>query len=326
MKAIVQDAYGPPDVLMLGDVDRPTVGDAEVLVQVRAAGVDPGVWIFMAGRPYAVRLAAGLRGPKVAVRGRAFAGVVAAAGAGVTGFQPGDEVYGTTPRGTFAEYTAARADRMAHRPANVTFEQAAAVPISAQTALQTVRDRCGVRAGQRVMVIGATGGVGSYAVQLAKAYGAVVTAVCGPARADLARSIGAGDVIDYTGQEIDCHGPVYDVVIDTAGDRPLSLLRRALTPRGTLAIVGGSYRRGRLLGGVSRQMLRAPLLSTFVGQRLRNVTATERAADLAELTRLIESGAVTPVVDRAYSLAEAPDALRHLTDGHPVGKLVVTVA
>ncbi|MDT3439373.1 MULTISPECIES: NAD(P)-dependent alcohol dehydrogenase [unclassified Pseudofrankia] len=326
MKAIAQDGYGPPDVLMPREVDRPTIGDAEVLVQVRAAGVDPGVWIFMAGRPYAVRLAAGLRRPKVSVRGRAFAGVVAATGDGVTGFQPGDEVYGTTPRGTYAEYTAARADRMARKPANVTFDQAAAVPISAQTALQTVRDRCAVQAGQRVMVIGATGGVGSYAVQLAKAYGAAVTAVCGPGRAELARSIGADDVIDHTREEIDRDGPVYDVVIDTAGDRPLSLLRRALTPHGTLAIVGGSYRQGRLLGGVSRQMLRAPLLSMFVGQRLRNVTATERATDLTELTRLIESGAVTPVVDRVYPLAEASDALRHLTDGHPAGKLVVTVA
>ncbi|CAI7974867.1 NAD(P)-dependent alcohol dehydrogenase [Frankia sp. Hr75.2] len=326
MKAIVQDVYGPPDVLTLREVDRPAIGDHEVLVQVHAAGVDPGVWIFMAGRPYAVRLATGLRKPRAAVRGRAFAGVVAVVGAHVTRFRPGDEVYGTTPRGTYAEYTAAREDRLAPRPANVTFEQAAAVPISAQTALQAVRDRCGVRLGQRVMVIGAAGGVGSYAVQLAKAYGATVTGVCSEARADLVRAIGAEDIIDYARQEIDCHGPVYDVVIDTAGDRPVSLMRRALTPRGTLAIIGGSYRRGRLLGGYSRQMLRVPLLSMFVGQRLRNVTATERATDLTELARLIESGAVTPIVDRAYPLAEVPDAIRHLTDGHPAGKLVVTVA
>jgi NADPH:quinone reductase-like Zn-dependent oxidoreductase len=175
------------------------------------------------------------------------------------------------------------------------------------------------------MVIGAAGGVGSYAVQLASAYGATVTGVCGASRADLVRSLGAEDVLDYARQEVDCHGPTYDVVIDTAGDRPLRVLRRALTPRGTLAIVGGSYQRGRLLGGVSRQMLRAPLLSMLVGQRLRNVVGTERAADLIELTRLIESGAVTPVIDRAYPLAEAANALRHLTEGHPAGKLVVTV-
>jgi NADPH:quinone reductase-like Zn-dependent oxidoreductase len=326
MKAIVQDVYGSAEVLALRDIDKPSFGAGEVLVEVRAAGVDPGVWIFMTGRPYLVRLASGLRKPRVPVRGRALAGVVAAVGADVTGLRPGDEVYGTSTRGTYAEYSVASPARLARKPAPLTFEQAAAVPISAQTALQAVRDQGQVTAGQRVMVIGAAGGVGSFAVQIAKAYGATVTGVCGPASAELVRSLGAEDVIDYTRQEIDSHGPVYDVVIDTAGDRPVSRLRRALTPRGTLAIVGGSYRKGRVLAGFDRQMLRAPLLGMFVSQRLRNVTGTERTADLDELSRLIESGSVTPVVDRAYPLPAAPDAIRHLTDGHPAGKLVVTVA
>ncbi|MEU7928184.1 NAD(P)-dependent alcohol dehydrogenase [Micromonospora sp. NPDC049107] len=325
MKAIVQDSYGPPDVLHLRDIDQPAVNDEEVLVQVRAAGVDPGVWIFMTGRPYLARLAAGPRRPRAPVRGRDLAGVVVAVGARVTRFRPGDEVFGTCPRGSYAEFASAPERRLARKPANLSFAQAAAAPVSGMTALRAVRDSGAVRPGQRVLVIGASGGVGSHAVQIAKAYGATVTAVCAPARAAFVRGLGADDTLDYTSEEVDSRGPIYDVVIDTGGDRPVSLLRRALTPHGTLALVGGTYTKGPVLSGYDRQMFRAPLLSLFVGQRLRSVSAVERTRDLSELGTLIESGALTPAVDRTYPLAQAADAIRHLRHGHPAGKVVVTV-
>jgi len=326
MKAIVQDGYGPADVLELRDIDRPSVGDDEVLVRVRAAGVDPGVWHLMTGRPYLLRAVGfGLRRPKVPVRGRDLAGVVEAVGARVTRLRPGDEVYGTCESGSFAEYATARQDRLAIKPANLSFEQAAVTPISGMTALQGLRDCAGLRPGQRVMVIGAAGGVGSFAVQIAKAFGATVTGVCSTAKVDLVGSLGAADVIDYTHSRIDVNGARYDVIIDTAGNRPVSLLRRALTPRGTLVLVGGENGGGRLLGGYDRQMLRAPLMSIFTSQRLRNLMAKEHAADLEELGQLIDSGAVTPVIDRAYPLADAADAIRHLAQGHAAGKTVVTV-
>ena len=324
MKAIAQDKYGPADVLQLREVGRPAAGDGEVLVQVRAAGVDPGVWICMTGRPYAARAAFGLTRPRVATRGRALAGVVAAAGAGVTRFAPGDEVYGTTASGTYAEYAAAPWTRLAPKPASLTFEQAAAVPISGVTALQCVRDGGRVQAGQQVLIIGAAGGIGSFAVQVARAYGASVTGVCGPGKADLVRSLGAEDVIDYTRDEVDRDGPRYDVIIDTAGCRPLSLLRRALTPRGTLVLAGGGHDAGGLLGGYTRQ-LRAPLASMFTSQTLRGLTSRERAQDLEELGNLIQSGTVTPVVGRTYPLAGAPDAIRYLAEGHALRKVVITI-
>jgi NADPH:quinone reductase-like Zn-dependent oxidoreductase len=325
MKAIVQDGYGSVDVLRLRDIGRPSIGDDEVLVQVRAAGVDPGVWHLMTGQPYLIRaMGFGLRKPKVAVRGRDMAGVVEAVGRRVTQFRPGAEVYGTCESGSFAEYAAAPEQRLAVKPGNVSFEQAAAVPISGVTALQAVRDCGRVQPGQQVMVIGAAGGVGSFAVRLAKAFGAKVTGVCSTSKADLVRSLGADDIIDYTHHEIDCNGARYDVIIDTAGNRPLSLLRRAMTPHGRLVVVGGEHGGGRLLGGFDRQ-LRAPLVSVFVGQRLRGLIAKERAEDLEALTRLIEFGSVTPVIDRTYALAEAPAAIRHLADGHAAGKAVVTV-
>ncbi|WP_422736193.1 NAD(P)-dependent alcohol dehydrogenase [Micromonospora sp. WMMD729] len=325
MKAIVQDNYGPADVLRLRDIDQPTVRDDEVLVQVRAAGVDPGVWIFMTGRPYLARLASGLRRPRVPVRGRDLAGVVIAVGPRVTRFRPGDEVFGTCPRGSYAEFASTPERRLARKPANLSFAQAAAAPVSGMTALRAVRDSGAVRRGHRVLVIGASGGVGSHAVQLAKAYGATVTAVCAPTRAAFVRALGADDVLDHTSEEIDRGGPIYDVVIDTGGDRPISLLRRALTPHGTLALVGGSYTKGPVLSGYGRQMFRAPLLSLFVGQRLRSVNAVERTRDLEELGKLIESGALTPAVDRTYPLAQAADAIDHLRYGHPAGKVVVTI-
>jgi NADPH:quinone reductase-like Zn-dependent oxidoreductase len=324
MRAIAQDEYGSADVLQLRDVAQPSAGQDEVLVQVRAAGVDPGVWICLTGRPYAARAAFGLARPKVAVRGRALAGVVAAVGAGVTRFSPGDEVYGTSTGGTFAEYAVASWTRLAPKPASLSFEQAAAVPISGVTALESVRDGGRVRAGQKVMIIGAAGGIGSFAVQIARAYGASVTGVCGPGKADLVRSLGAEDVIDYTRDEVDRDGPRYDVIIDVAGCRPLSLLRRALTPRGTLVLTGGGHDAGGLLGGYTRQ-LRAPLAAMFSRQSLRGLASRERAQDLDELANLIESGKVTPVVGRTYPLADAPDAIRYLAEGHAFGKTVITI-
>lgn len=325
VRAIVQDVYGSADVLELRDIDQPSIGDDEVLVRVRAAGVDRGVWILMTGQPYLMRaMGFGLRRPRVAVRGRDVAGVVAAVGARVTRLQPGDEVYGTCESGSFAEYAIAPEQQLALKPADLSFEQAAAVPVSGVTALQAVRDSGRVQPGHQVMVIGAAGGVGSFAVQIAKAFGATVTGVCSAARADSVRSLGADDVIDYTHNDIDCNGARYDVVIDTAGNRPLSLLRRAMKPHATLVLVGGKPEKGGLFGGFDRQ-LRAPLVSMFVGQQLRSLTAKERATDLEELGRLIESGAVTPAIDRTFALTDAADAIRYFADGHPAGKVVVTI-
>ena len=265
MKAIVQDGYGPADVLQLRDIDRPSIGDGEVLVRVRAAGVDPGVWHLMTGRPYLVRaMGFGLRKPRVAVRGRDLAGVVEAVGGRVTRLRPGDEVYGTCESGSFAEYAAAPQDRLAAKPANISFEQAAAVPISGVTALQAVRDCGRLRRGEQVMVIGAAGGVGSFAVQIAKAFGATVTGVCSTSKADLVRSLGADDVIDYTHDEIDCNG----ARTTSSSTRPGTVRCRCCDvpdPHGRLVVVGGEHGGGRVLGGFDRQ-LRTPLVSMFVGR------------------------------------------------------------
>jgi NADPH:quinone reductase-like Zn-dependent oxidoreductase len=325
MKAIVQDRYGATGVLRLREIDPPTPGAGEVLVAVRAAGVDPGVWHLMTGRPYLVRaMGFGLRRPRATVRGRDLAGVVERAGPAVTGFQPGDEVYGTCDTGSFAEYATVPAHRLAGKPAGISFEQAAATPVSGVTALQAVRDRGRVRAGQRVMVIGAAGGVGSFAVQLAKAFGATVTAVCGTGKADLARALGADEVIDYTREPLDRDGPRHDLIVDTAGNRPLGLLRRAMTPHGTLVLVGGEHGGGALLGGFDRQ-LRAPLTSTFVSQRLCALIARENADDLRTLAQLIDAGSVTPRLDRTYPLAQAAEAIDYLAEGHAAGKVALTI-
>ncbi|GAA0909543.1 NAD(P)-dependent alcohol dehydrogenase [Virgisporangium ochraceum] len=325
MKAIAQDRYGPADVLRLRDVPTPRIGPDDVLVEVRAAGVDPGVWIFMTGRPYAVRAASGLRRPRVPVRGRDVAGVVAEVGANVTRFRPGDEVFRTCRSGSYAEFAAAPENRLASKPAGMTFEQAAATPISGGTALQAVRDHARVEKGQQVLITGATGGVGSFAVQLAKSYGATVTAVCGPTKADLARTLGADEVIDYTGAEIDSGGPRYDVIIDIAGCRSLALLRRAAAPKARIALVGGGHDSGGLLGGFSRQLLQAPFASMRGGRTFINAGSRERVDVFDELGRLITGGVVTPTVTRAYPLAEAPDAIRYLAEGHAAGKVVVTI-
>ena len=323
MKAIVQDVYGNSDVLHLRDIPQPVPGDGEVLIRVRAAGVDQGVWHLMTGRPYLVRLFGfGLKKPKVPVRGREVAGVVEAVGAGVKRFQPGDEVFGTC-EGSFAEFVCAKEKRVAAKPANLTFEEAAAAPISAVTALQAVRDAGQVGTGQKVLIIGAGGGVGSFAVQVAKAFGAEVTGVCSTGKVELVRSLGADHVIDYTRDDFSRAGLLYDVILDTAGNRPLSVLRKALTPRGTLVIVGGEGG-GNLTGGFERSM-GAPLVSLFSGQKFKGLVSTENYRDLEALTTLIEAGSVKPAVDKVYVLAEAPAAVEYMRGGRARGKVVVSI-
>jgi NADPH:quinone reductase-like Zn-dependent oxidoreductase len=323
MKAIVQDVYGSADVLELRDIARPEPGDGQVLIRVKAAGVDQGVWHLMAGLPYLVRLFGyGLKKPKVPVRGREVAGVVEAVGTGVTRFAAGDEVYGTCD-GSFAEYVCAKEDKLARKPLGISFEEAAAAPISGVTALQAVRDAGQVTVGQKVLILGAGGGVGSYAVQLAHAFGAEVTGVCSTGKVELVRSLGAGAVIDYTTSDIAGTGELYDLIIDTAGNRPLSFLRRLLVPKGTLVIVGGEGG-GKLTGGLERS-LGAPLVSLFSGRKFKGLAAKETHLDLEALASLIESGSVKPAVDRVFPLAEAPAAIQYLREGRARGKVVIRV-
>ena len=321
MKAIVQYQYGSPDVLELRDIDKPVVGDGEVLVRVQAAGVHIGDWLLMNGLPYLVRLVSGLLRPRNRVPGSDVAGRVEAVGKNVSQFQPGDEVFGWG-NGAFAEYASVSEDALALKPANLTFEQAAAVPVSAFTALHALRDKGEVEPGQKVLIIGASGGVGTYAVQIAKSYGAEVTGVCGTRNVDMVRSIGADHVIDYTQEDITRNGQRYDVILDTAGNRSLSHLRRALTPRGTLVIVGGSG--GRWLMGSGRS-LGALMLSPFVRQRLRPFLSIANKEDLGVLKELIESGKVIPVIDRTYGLSDLPEAIGHVGERHTRGKTVITV-
>ena len=323
MKAIVQDRYGSADVLEFRDIEEPVVGENDVLVRVHAAGCGPDVWHLMTGMPYMARLAIGLRTPKLPVLGWDVAGTVDAVGSNVTGIRPGDEVMGTT-KGSFAELAIAKAEDLVPKPAGLSFEEAGALPISGITALRAVRDEGHVQPGQTVLIIGAAGGVGSLAVQIAKAYGAKVTAVTSTSKEDLVRSIGADDVIDYTREDFTDGSRRWDVIIDTAGRRPLSELRRALTPKGTLVIVGGDGG-GRWTGGFFRGMLRAPLVSLFVGQRLRGLATKVKREDLIALTELVEAGTLRPVIDRTYPLIEVPDAIRYLEEGHSRGKIVITV-
>jgi NADPH:quinone reductase-like Zn-dependent oxidoreductase len=318
MKAITQDRYGSADVLELHDVERPSVGDGDVLIRVEAAGVDAGVWHLMTGTPYLVRLSTGLRAPKTRVRGMDVAGRVEAVGAGVTRFKPGDEVFGVCG-GAFADFALAKPDKLVLKPANLTAVQAAAVPTSAVTALRALRDAGAVQSGQRVLVIGAGGGVGSFAVQLAKVFGAEVTGVCSTSKVDLVKSLGADQVVDYTRQDLTGH---YDLVLDIAGNRPLRTLRRLLTPRGTLVIVGGEGGGGWL--GMGRQF-RALVVSPFVRQRLRMMIAITGEKDLRFLGDLLEAGKLVPAVERTYPLSETPDAVRRWAAGQAHGKLVITV-
>ncbi|MET7981735.1 NAD(P)-dependent alcohol dehydrogenase [Streptomyces sp. NPDC005281] len=324
MAAVVQEHYGaePEAVLRTARLPRPGIGPGEVLVRVHASSVDRGTWHLMAGLPYAVRAVSGLRGPKLPNPGRNIAGVVEAVGPDVTGFAPGDAVYGTAAA-AFAEYAAARPDRIAPKPAGLTFEEAATVPVSALTALQAVRDKGKVQEGQQVLITGAAGGVGTYAVQLAHSFGAHVTAVASMPKLDAVRALGADDVIDYTREDFLAGPRRYDAIIDIAGNRGLRDLRRALTPRGRLVITGGETN-GRWLGGTDRQ-LRAQMLSPFTRRHLGTFIASEHADGLRDLTGLIEAGALSPVMDRIYPLAETATAVRHLLDGRVTGKLALTL-
>jgi NADPH:quinone reductase-like Zn-dependent oxidoreductase len=322
MKAIVQDRYGSADVLELRDIDAPVVGDDDVLVRVLAASAHIGDWHTMTGLPYLGRMAFGLRRPKARVRGQDFAGRVEAVGTNVTQVQPGDEVFGTCD-GSFAEYATARINKVAPKPANMSFEQAATVPTSGSTALQGLRDAGRVQPEQKVLIIGAGGAVGSFAVQIAKGFGDHVTGVCSTSKVDMVRSIGADEVVDYTRDDFAEKGERYDLMLDTAGNRSVSHLRRALSPRGTLVIVGAEGG-GRWFGGIDRQ-LRALMLSPFVSQKLGTFIAKAKLEDLLALKELIEAGKVTPVIDRTYPLSEVPEAMRHLEEGHARGKVVITV-
>jgi NADPH:quinone reductase-like Zn-dependent oxidoreductase len=323
LKAIVRDTYGSPEVLELRDIDKPKITDEEVLVHVHAAGVGRDVWHIMTGLPYPIRLAGyGLRAPNNPVIGSDMAGVVEAVGKNVTRFQPGDEVFGIG-KGSYAEYVGAREDKLAPKPTNLTFEQAAVVAIMGSTALQALRDHGKVRPGQEVLLIGASGGVGTYAVQIAKAFGANVTGVCSTTKVEMVRSIGADHVIDYTREDFAEGDQRYDLILDIGGNSTLSRLRRALASRGTLVIVGGEGG-GRWLGGTDRQ-LRAMMLSPFVGQKLGTFVNKENHEDMLVLKELIEAGKVTPIIDRTYPLAEVPEAIRYLEEGHARGKVVISV-
>jgi NADPH:quinone reductase-like Zn-dependent oxidoreductase len=325
MKSIVQHRYGPApeDVLRLAEIDKPAIGRDEVLVRVHAASVDRGTWHVMAGLPYPIRMAGfGLRRTKSSNPGRSLAGTVEAVGTNVTGFKPGDEVFGSGS-GSFAEYARARTNKLAPKPANLSFAQAAAVPISGLAALQAVRDHGRVQAGQKVLIIGASGGVGTFAVQIAKAFGAEVTGVCSTAQVDAVRALGADHVIDYSREDFADGQHRYDIILDIGGNRRLSHLRRALTPRGRLVIVGGETD-GRWLGGIDRQ-LRAHLLSPFVGQKLGTFVSSENAKDLVTLRTLIESGKVAAAIHRTYPLSEVAAAIRYMLEGHTHRKLVIAI-
>jgi NADPH:quinone reductase-like Zn-dependent oxidoreductase len=323
MAAVVQDRYGDAGVLHQERIGVPEIAANEVLVRVHAAGLDRGTWHLMTGKPYLMRVAGmGFRGPKDRVPGRDLAGVVEAVGSAVTRFAVGDEVYGVG-RGSFAERAVAREDQLARKPVSLSFEQAAVVPTSAATALQALTEQGRIQAGQSVLVVGASGGVGSYAVQLAKALGAQVTGVASTAKLDLVRALGADEVLDYTRDDYADGTQRYDLILDIAGNPGLARLRRALTPEGTAVIVGGEDG-GNLTGGMNRQ-LRAMLVSRFVGQRLAWFIAKQRASDLERLTAFIEAGQVTPSIDRTYPLDRVPEAMRHLEAGQVRGKVAITI-
>jgi len=332
MRAVIQDRYGDVDVLRLAEVERPVPRDGEVLVRVQAAGAHIGDWRLMRGQPMIIRPAVGLRAPRprLRVRGEALAGIVEAVGPGVTDVSVGDAVVGTGI-GAHAEFAIARADRLVPKPPSLGWDEAAAVPTSSVTALQALRDLGEVRPGQRVLIIGATGGVGSYATQLAVAMGAQVTAVCSAGNADLARSLGAHDVIDYAAEDptdpaalaAPAAGRRFDVILDVVGNRSIGDLRRVLTDDGTLVLVATAPG-GRWLGGVDR-FVQAAILSRFVRHRLRPLASVDRAQDVAVVLDHIEAGRVRPVIDRTFPLEQVPDALAYVGQGHSHGKVVITI-
>ncbi|MFI6601459.1 NAD(P)-dependent alcohol dehydrogenase [Nonomuraea sp. NPDC050536] len=325
MKAFVLRSYGSPEVLDLTDIDKPVPGEDEVLVRVRATSVQPYDWHFMRGEPYVARLMGGgpgLRKPRIAILGADVAGVVEAVGKDVTEFRPGDEVFAMPKQGGFAEYVCVREGELARKPKNLSFEQAAAVPLAAGTALLGLRD---VQPGQRVLVNGASGGVGTFAVQIAKAFGAEVTGVCGTRNVDLVRSIGADEVIDYTKEDFTRNGRRYDLLLDIAGSRSGPACRRVLTPKGTHVVVGGPA--GRWLQPVGH-VFSTLAVSPFVSQRTFMadvVRCTENKQNLVTLTEFIEDGKVTPVIDRSYPFEEIPAAIRYQEEGHASGKVVITM-
>ncbi|MDY6810312.1 MAG: NAD(P)-dependent alcohol dehydrogenase [Actinomycetota bacterium] len=324
MRAITQVDYGNSDRLRLDEVERPVPGDAEVLVRVHAAGIDRGTWHLMTGKPYLSRLIFGLRRlrPRWSTPGRDLAGTIAEVGPDVQGWSVGDEVIGTAD-GSLAEFAVVPVKRLARKPAGVSFEEAAVLPVSGLTALQAVRDAGRVTSGNRVLVIGASGGVGSYAVQIAAAFGADVVAVASGRKAEWVRSLGAQQVIDYTRDDIGISTGPFDVIIDIAGNREVSDLRRLLSTRGTLVIVGGEGG-GNLLGGIQRQ-LGAILLSPFVKHRLVGIIAKESGDDLAVLRSMVEAGTLRPTLDRTFALSEAAKAMDYLTEGQVRGKLAVSI-
>jgi NADPH:quinone reductase-like Zn-dependent oxidoreductase len=324
VKAIVQDRFGPPDVLHLADTDRPEAGADDVLVRVHAAALNPADWHILRGDPLVARLmGVGLTKPKARVAGIDAAGVVEAAGSNVRGLRNGDEVLGFC-RGAFAEYACAAADLVVPKPASLSFEQAAAVPVAATTALRGIRDVGGVTAGQRVLVNGAAGGVGTYAVQIAAALGAEVTGVCSTRNVELVRSIGAAHVIDYTAEDFTGGPARYDLILDNVSSLPLARLRQVLTPRGTLVLNGGGSP-GHVFGPVAG-IVRAVVANAFVSQRLRPLPTRQNREELLAVTGLIGDGKLTPVVDRTYPLANTAEGLRHIEQGHAHGKAIVTVA
>jgi NADPH:quinone reductase-like Zn-dependent oxidoreductase len=323
LKAITYHRYGAPDVLELREVDEPVVHDDDVLVRVRAASANPRDWHFMRGLPAFMRLQFGLRSPKHSGLGSDVAGHVEAVGRNVTRFRPGDEVFADVLMGGFAEYASVPEALLELKPANLTFEEAAAVPLAGLTALQGLRDHGRVRPGQKVLIIGAAGGVGTFAVQLAKWLGAEVTGVCGRTKMELVRSLGADHVIDYTREDFTRTGHRYDLILQLAGTQSPSDLRRALTPDGTLLLSSGESD-GRLIGPVDR-IIKAFLLAPFVRQRLAPFEAKRSGEDLRVLKELIEAGTVTPVIDRTYPLRDVPEAIRYLEQGHARGKIVITV-
>ena len=322
MKAIVYTSYGSPAVLRCEGIEKPTAGDDEVLIRVRAAAVNPFDWHLMRGLPYFLRMMAGLRRPKDTRLGVDVAGEVAAAGKNVTSFRPGDEVFGTC-RGAFAEYARTRDSALVTKPGSVTFEQAAAAPLAALTALQGLRDEGQIRSGQRVLINGAAGGVGTFAVQIAKAFGADVTGVCSTRNVEMVRSIGADRVVDYTREDFTTNGQRYDLILDAVGNHSLSACRRVLNPTGRYVAVGGQSSRWMI--GFLARVLAAPVLSRFVSQRFSIVMTKPSQEDLAAVRDLMAAGKVTPVIDRRYRLSEVPEAIRYLEEGHARGKVVITV-
>ena len=322
MRAIVQDQYGETDVLRLEEIDKPQIGHNEVLVRIRAAGVHIGDWHVMAGLPYLLRVVGfGFRAPKVRVRGIDLAGTVEAVGQNVTRFQVGNDVFGTC-EGAFADYAATPEDNLARKPANLTYEQAAAVPTSALAALQALRDAGGIKAGQQVLLVGASGGVGQYAVQIAKSFGAEVTGVCSTAKVDMVRSLGADHVIDYSQEDFTQSGQQYDLILVMGGNQSLSQLKQVLRPGGTLVPVG-TEAGNRWVGG--KAWIQAMLLSRLK-RHLRPLTTQPNQADLQFVTELLEAGKIRPVIDKTFPLSEAPEAIRYLTAGHAGGKIIITVS